>query len=56
MPTGPHEYEPVYIVMSRGLLPNWQDKTFTTIWPLPAHLQISTGTAASSSSHSGGRR
>jgi hypothetical protein len=39
MPTGPHEYEPVYIVMSRGLLPNWQDKTFTTTWPLPAHLK-----------------
>jgi hypothetical protein len=38
-PSDPHEYEPVYIVMSRGLLPNWQDKTFTTIWPLPAHLE-----------------
>jgi hypothetical protein len=38
-PSDPYEYEPVYIVMSRGLLPNWQDKTFTTIWPLPAHLR-----------------
>ena len=31
--------QPVYMVMSRGLPPNWQDETFTTIWPLPTHLR-----------------
>jgi hypothetical protein len=35
----PYEYEPVYVVISRGLLPNWRDETFTTIWPLPAQLR-----------------
>ena len=38
-PSDPYEYEPVYMVMSRGLPPNWQDETFTTIWPLPTHLR-----------------
>lgn len=35
-------YGPVYLQMNRGLpsgWPNETDKSFTTIWPLPAHLE-----------------
>jgi hypothetical protein len=32
-------YGPVYMLMSRELLPGWKDQAFTTIWPLPAHLE-----------------
>jgi hypothetical protein len=38
-PSDLYEYEPVYMVMSRGLPPNWQDETFTAIWPPPTHLR-----------------
>jgi hypothetical protein len=27
------------MLMSRELLPGWQDRAFTTIWPLPARLE-----------------
>ena len=35
-------YGPVYVQMSNGLPSGWPDeadKSFTTIWPLPAHLR-----------------
>jgi hypothetical protein len=25
-------------VLTRGLMPDWPDEAFTTIWPLPPHL------------------
>lgn len=32
-------YGPVYLQMSRELPSGWPDEAFTTIWPLPAHLE-----------------
>jgi hypothetical protein len=29
---------PVYVTITRGLMPDWPDEAFTTTWPLPPHL------------------
>jgi hypothetical protein len=31
-------YGPVYVTLTRGLMPDWSDEWFTTVWPLPPHL------------------
>lgn len=31
-------YGPVYVTLTRGLMPDWPDEAFTTTWPLPPHL------------------
>jgi hypothetical protein len=31
-------YGPVYLALTRGLIPDWPDETFTTVWPLSPHL------------------
>ncbi|MGK5676806.1 hypothetical protein ACSNOB_28700 [Micromonospora sp. URMC 106] len=31
-------YGPVFMSVSRKLLPGWPEDAFTTIWPMPGHL------------------
>lgn len=39
-------YGPVYLQLHRGLPSGWPeeaDKSFTTLWPIPAHLEEDSG-------------
>lgn len=29
---------PVYMLLTRGLMPDWPEEAFTTVWPLPPRL------------------